>query len=283
MWTDAQRIAALLALATLLACERGPAPETRRDDARGAASTVALLTDGSAFAGTNARGQVALLVGAAAGRPVSPLAAEPTLERVLAPVAKRVARETGGAARANVREPACRKKGRPVATALAAHADLVYRVRLDAKTTTRAATDADREDLGRKGGLGGMLAGVVGGRPDTVFETRLDGAIERTTFAGAPATSRQPIRWIVRALGRKGTPPPLDVREAVSTALARMDPPPAPRWDALARSFVNGGCPLLGYAVADAFVDDPIVDDDRDAAGARGGVESKDDNEARTS
>ena len=96
-----------------------------------------------------------------------------------------------------------RRKRRPIATALAERADTILRIRLDAKTTARPATDAERKEL-----AGSRLAGVlssVGLGDDTVYETKLDGTIERTTFPGSPTTARQRVKWSGRRLGSTRT------------------------------------------------------------------------------
>jgi hypothetical protein len=213
---------------------------------------AALVMHGSAFDAA-ARDDVSRLVGEVTGRTVQTIAEEPTVERVAKVAAGRFDATVARAARADVRDTSCRKRARSVVTAVSERAEVIVRIHLDARTTTRPATDEERGELGRKSGLAGMLPGR--GR-DTLHETFLDGWLERTTFPGSTATVRRQIRWRDRRLGTTTEAPPPRVRDAIAPAFEELPAPAAARWDAVARALVTGGCPVLGDAVAHTFIDD---------------------------
>ena len=215
---------------------------------------VVVVVRGSAFAAPAARDEAASVAHEQTGRPVRTIGDEPPVDRVIQQSGTRTERTVARAARAEARNGGCQKKGRPFATALAERADTIVRVRLDAKTTARPATDAERKELAASR-LAGVLSSVGLG-DDTVYETKLDGTVERTTFPGSPTTARQRVRWSGRRLGSKDAPPPPSVREAMTKALAAMPAPTPARWDQIARTLVSGGCPVLGAAVADTFLED---------------------------
>ena len=216
---------------------------------------VVLVLEGSAFDTEAAREQAAHLAREHCGRSARAVAAEPPVEKVIQAAGARLERSVARAARAESRDGNCRKKGRALATAVAERADTILRIRLDAKTTSQPATDADRKALGGTAGLAGVLS-AVGLGDDTVYETKLDGTIERTTFPGSTATARQRVRWSGRRLGDKDVAPPASVGEALAQALSAMPAATAARWEPIARGLVSGGCPVLGSAVADTFLDD---------------------------
>jgi hypothetical protein len=213
---------------------------------------VAVLLDGSAFKDAAAREAVVTMIGERAGRPARVLPGEPTANAVLQPIAKRTARERGSY---DWREPPCAKRARALLPAIAGGAELVVRVRLDVKTTARPATAADRKALADVGGR--ALAAVGLGSDDTVVETRIDGSVERTTFAGSPKTTRETVHWTGKRLAAKASVDAGDVRTAAGVALERMGAAPAPHFDALAQSLVTADCPFLAYAVATTLVAEP--------------------------
>jgi len=126
-------------------------------------------------------------------------------------------------------------------------------VRLDARTTARPATDAERKELGASG-FGAMLS-AVGLGDDTLYETKLEGTVERVTFPGAAITAKQRVKWTGRRLGRKDAAPPPTIGEALTKALDTMPAMQTPRWESLARGFIGGGCPVLGATIAATFLD----------------------------
>src|SRR5262249_16664438 len=146
-----------------------------------------------------------------------------------APIAK--------AARAEARGDRCKAKGRSPATAIAERSDVILRIKLDAHTTARPATDADRKQLGGSG-FGATLS-AAGLGDDPVYETKLDGTVERVTFPGTVATAKQRVKWTGRRLGRKDIVPPPTVAEALGEALDAMPAPSAAKWESLARGFVT--------------------------------------------
>jgi hypothetical protein len=214
---------------------------------------VALLMHGSALDAPGARDEVSRLIGDATGRTVQTIVEEPPVERVAKTAVERFDASVARAARADARDASCRKRARSIATAVSERAEIIVRVHLSARTTTRPATDEERENLGRKPVLAGMLS--ARGR-DTLHETFLDGWIERTTFPGSTATVRRQIRWRDRRLGTATEAPPPRVRDAIAPAFDELPAPAPARWDAVARALVTGGCPVLGDAVARTFVDD---------------------------
>ena len=248
-------IARLLVCAALMwaGCTPTPAPVDPTMAAPAPPGVVVVLR-GSAFENPATRDEATQVANAQTGRPARAIVEEPPLERVIQSKSSRAERAVARAARNEARSASCLKKGRPFATALAEGADTIVRIRLDAKTTSRPATDAERKELAASR-LAGVLSSVgLGG--DTVYDTKLDGTVERTTFPGAPATARQRVKWSGRHLGPKGTPPPPSVGDAISKALAAMPAPATARWDQIARGLVSGGCPVLATAVADTFLDD---------------------------
>src|SRR5262249_52386244 len=78
--------------------------------------------------------------------------------------------------------------------------------------------------------------------------------------------------------------PSIDVCDALTAALAGMPPLPDARWEAVARTLIIGGCPVLGSAGADAFVDDQATLRrlHAAAAGEQPGTGSKHDHSAPT-
>lgn len=246
-----------LAVAALLccaACTTTPSPVEQQPATAEAPGTV-LLLQGSAFDAAPAREEARQLAAAESGRPARVIADDTPLERVVHPAAARLDRTVARNARAEAKDAGCRKKGRALATAVAEHADTILRIKLDTTTTARAATDADRKTLGTSNGISGMLS-AVGLGDDTVYERKLDGTVERTTFPGATSTAKHRVHWSGRFLGKKDAPPPSGIHDALAAALAAMPRATAPRWDPVARGLVAGGCPVLGTAVADAFFDD---------------------------
>ena len=241
----------LAVLALAAACQLGPTRSGSGNDPAEHAA-VALLLDGSALRETAAREAVTTIATERMGSPVRVLAGEPTASGVLQPIAKRSARERGDY---DWREPACAKRARPLVPALAGAANVVLRVRLDAKTTTRPATDADRKVLGN--GMGRALAAVGIGADAVVVDTRIDGFVERTTFPGSPKTTREKVKWTGKRLAKEGGLAAEDVRTATAAALGRMPAAPAPRFDALSRTLAANDCPFLAYAVATTLVTDP--------------------------
>ncbi len=235
-------------LGIVAGCPRTP-PSVPPIDTAAAPSqpTVAVLVEGHAFASAAARDAIAALFQERTGRPVRLFTTEPSQPVVLQSVAKRALRKGDGY---DWREPACRRRVRPLLPVIAAGADVVFRVRLDAVTTTRPATNTDRTELGD--GVSRMLAAVgIDGRGH-VIETRLDGTVERTSFPGVATTHRKPVRWTGRRLGTDDAVAGADVRAAVGAAMALLPKAPEPRLDALARDLVAKGCPFLAYAVSDS-------------------------------
>ena len=242
----------LLAALILAGCAPGNSPIARpAPELPG----VVLVLQGSAFNAQATREEATQVASEQTGRPARAVVKEPSLERVIQSAAGKLDRTVARAARAEARSVTCQKKGRSAATAVAEHAETILRVRLDAKTTARPATETERKDLARSG-IAGVLS-AVGLGDDTLYETKLDGTIERTTFPGSPTTAKQRIRWTGRRLGSKDAPPPPTVREALAKALTAMPKPGAPRWETVARNLVSGGCPVLGVAVAETFLDGP--------------------------
>jgi hypothetical protein len=234
----------------------GCTPTNAPVDAAGGASrphAVVLVLEGSAFRAAETRDEAVRVTSEHTGRPAHAIAEEPPIDRVVESAAAKLERAVARAARGEARNAACKKKGRAPATAIAERAETILRVRLEARTTSRPATDAERKALGGSGFVG-MLS-VVGLGDDTVYETKLDGTVERVTFPGQPTAARQRVRWTGRRLGGKDAAPPPTVREALAKALAAMPAPAAPRWDAVARGLVSGGCPVLGATVAETFLD----------------------------
>lgn len=76
-----------------------------------------------------------------------------------------------------------------------------------------------------------------------IRERRVDGELIATTFGREPGSRRLPIR----AEGRS-----LDVAKVVAGAVAALESPAYPHWDALARQLLARGCPLAALAVYDA-------------------------------
>jgi hypothetical protein len=248
--------AIVLALAIVLAagCARPPKP-AEPTAALERAGTVLILT-GSAFATPAAREEARALLAQTTGRPARVLAEEPAMEHVTQPAASRLDRTVARAAATDARDARCRKQTRSIVAAVAERGDAVLRIRLDAKTTARPATDREREQLGRKAGAAGILSAIGVGVGDTLYETTLTGQVERTTFPAETATARRKIHHVIRALARSDETPPPRVGEAVAAGLAAMRAPAPTKWDAVARGLVSRGCPVLATAVADAFLDD---------------------------
>jgi hypothetical protein len=246
------RTVALVAVAALAGCLKLPEPAAP-DHTAELQPAIALLADGTAFDAPGARERLVALLSESTGRPVRILTTDPPAEAVLKPIAKPQRSELG---HYPWREPRCTKKARPMLTAIAARAEAIYRVRLNATVTTREATDDDRVKLAHTDGAHHLLGAVGIGRPDTVFETRLEGTIERTTFPGVATVQRQRVHVDDRRLGRASEPPPIDLRTAVGGALAAMPPAAAPKWDGVARWLSSKGCPFAAFAVSDTLVSD---------------------------
>jgi hypothetical protein len=210
---------------------------------------TALILRGTALDAADARQDAVGFVGGATGRPVRLLANEPAVERVAKAAAERFEGDVARAARADARDAACRRKARSIATAVAERADVIVRLAIDARTTARAASAAERREL-RESRLALPSSG------DTLYETTFDGTVERTTFPGRVTTVRQKVRWTDRQLGSSDAPPTPRMRKALAAAFALLPEPAAARWDAVARALVTGGCPVLGDAVAETFIDD---------------------------
>lgn len=211
-----------------------------------------LVLRGAAFRAAAARDDAAAFVERATGRTVQVLADEPSVDRVAKAAAERFDAEVARAARTDARDAACRKKARSIATAVAERAEVIVRLTLDAKTTARAASPAERKDLRETSGLATVLS--AGG--DTLYETTFEGTVERTTFPGSIATVRQTVRWTDRQIAAADAPPTPRVRKALAAAFSTLPAPTSSRWDAVARALVTGGCPVLGDAVAATFIDD---------------------------
>jgi hypothetical protein len=214
-----------------------------------------LLLRGSAFDSSAVRDEARQLAATETRRPARVIVDDAAFERVVQPAASRLDRSVAQTARAEAKDARCRKRGRALATAVAEHADTILRVTLDATTTSRPATDADRKALGSTAGFSGVLS-AVGLGDDTLYERKINGTVERTTFPGTTTTAKQRVRWRAQFLGKKNVAPPSGVREALAEALASMPRPAPTRWDPLARGLVSGGCPVLAIAVADTFLDD---------------------------
>jgi hypothetical protein len=245
----ALRIAAVAALLAIVVAGCTPPAPVETSSSPAARGTVIVL-QGSAFQSARTRETAVRVAGDVTSRPAHAIADEPPFERVTRPLERGVGTATLDAS--------CRKRGRSVATAIAEHADVVVRIRLDARTTARPATDADRTDLGTGSSFDDVLSAVAGRRADTVYETTLDGTVERTTFAGAVASERRPVRWIDRRLGTAEHAPVIDVDEALRHAFAGFASADPARWEPIARGLV-AGCPLLAIAVADGAIDDPAA------------------------
>jgi hypothetical protein len=237
-----------------MGCSRSPAPVDPTAD-RGP-RVAAVILQGSAFDTTDARDEASRLVAESTGLPVRLIAHEPPMERVTQPAAARFDRSIATAARADARDVTCRQKGRAVVTAVAERAATIVRIRLDAKTKTRRASESDRAALARKSGAAGVFTALGLGVGDTVHETTLDGFVERTTFPGPTATVRRRMHVIDRRLGAHDDAAPPRLRDALAPALAAMPPLRSNQWDVVARTLVTNGCPVLGTAVADAMLDD---------------------------
>ncbi len=253
MRTAGHRSAAILAAILWTGCTQGRAPVDRAEPAR---PGVAVVLRGSAFDRASARDDVVQLVHEVTSRPAHAIAEDPSMDGILERAAARLDKSVARAARADARDPACRKKGRTVATAVAEHAEMLLRVHLDAIVTSHDATDEERAELAPKAGVDGMLSAMGLDGKVMVYETSLEGTIERTTFPGTTTAVKQRVRWSGRRLGPRDDAGPAGMREAVARALAAMPPAAPPRWDAVARSLVTTGCPVLGTAVAETFLDD---------------------------
>jgi hypothetical protein len=226
----------------------GPEPTATSPERPG----VALLLRGSAFETASAREDARRLVGEVTARTVQEIGEEPAVDRVAKEAAGRFDASVARAARADARDSSCRKRARSIATAVSERAEVIVRIQLASRTTTRPATEAEREDLGRRPGIAGML----GRAGDTLHETVLEGYVERTTFPGATATVRRQIRWRDRRLGTPIEAPAPRVGDALAPAFEELPAPASARWDAVARALVTGGCPVLGDAVAQTFIAD---------------------------
>jgi len=247
------RVLAVSVALVWVACTATP-PPVERNVAAPVAPGVALLLSGSAFDTPASRDEATALASERTGRPALIMKEEPTVEDVIQGAASRLDRSVARTARAEVRKVRCRKKGRPIAAAIGARVDSILRIRLDAETTSHPATAEERNEL-----AGSRFAGIlaaVGLGDGTVYETTLDGTLERTTFPGSPATARQPVRWSVRRLGNMDVMPPVTVREALAATLDVLPAPAAARWEPIARGLVSSGCPVLGTAVAETFLED---------------------------
>src|SRR5262249_50252307 len=141
-------------------------------------------------------------------------------------------------------------------TAVGEHAEMLLRVQLDATVTSHEASAEERADLAPKSGFDGMLSSMGLDGKVMVYETSLDCTVERTTFPGTTTVVKQRVRWSGRHLGLRDERTPAGVRDAVGRALAAMPAAAAPRWDTVARALVTNGCPVLGTAVAETFLDD---------------------------
>jgi hypothetical protein len=187
--------------------------------------TVVVL-QGSAFREAAARDEAVRVAGERTARPAHAITEEPPVQRVVETSAAKLEAPIAKAARAEARGDKCKTKGRSPVTAMAERSDVIVRVKLEARTTARPATDADRKQLGGSG-LGAMLS-AVGLGDDTVYETKLDGTVERVTFPGAVTTAKQRVKWTGRRLGRKDAAPPPSVGEALGKRSTRC-PPCRPR------------------------------------------------------
>ena len=252
-WWRSHRGLATVAALAWAGCTSAP-PPVEQGAAAPEPPGVVLVLRGSAFEAPSAREEAEQLAGEQVGRPTRGVTEEASAERIIQNGAARLDRSVARTARAEARNDGCVKKGRALATAVAERANTILRIRLDAKTASHPATEAERKELGESA-LSGVLAAVGLGEV-TVYETQLDGTIERTTFPGSPTTARQRIRWSGRRLGKKDVTPPVSVRDALAQAIAKLPAPAPARWEPIARGLVSGGCPVLAVAVADTFLDD---------------------------
>jgi hypothetical protein len=245
------RIAFAAAALACAGCAASPGP----NDPRPGPQVAVVILQGSAFDTSDAREETSRVVAETTGLMVRLVTQEPAMERVTQPAASRFDRSVAAAARTDALSVSCRKKSRSIVTAVAERAAMIVRIRLDAKTKSRRASPADRATLARKSGAAGVFTALgLGG--DTVHETTLDGTVERTTFPGVTTTVRKKAHTAERRLAARDDAAPRPLREALAPALAAMPPPKANRWDVVARGLVTGGCPVLGAAVADVFLDD---------------------------
>lgn len=221
-----------LAVATLLCagCTPSPAPV----DPTAGRHPVVVVLRGSAFNAPGSRDEASRAVAEATGLPVRVIEQEPAMERVTEPAAAGFDRAVARPARQDARDAGCRKKTRSIVTAVTERGAMIVRIRLDARTDTRQ-------------------------------RARLDGTVERTTFPDKPSTARQRVQAADRRLGETGDAPP-QLRDALARAFAAMPAPRPNRWDTVARTLVAGGCPVLGTAVADTFVDEANARSVRTAA-----------------
>jgi hypothetical protein len=245
-------IAAVLTALLGVACSPTAPPVASNPRTAEVRGTVVVL-QGSAFREAATRDEAVQIAGERTVRPAHAIGDEPPVQRVIESNAAKLEGPIAKAARAEARGDKCKAKGRSPATAIAERSDVILRMKLEGHTTARPATDADRKQLGRSG-FGAMLS-AVGLGDDTVYETKLDGTVERITFPGAVTTAKQRVKWTGRRLGRKDTAPPPTVGEALGKALDAMPALPAAKWESLARGFVTGGCPVLGATVGATFLD----------------------------
>jgi hypothetical protein len=245
-------IAVVLSGLVAVACTPTAPPVASTPRTAEARGTVVVL-QGSAFREAASRDEAVRVAGERTARPAHAITEEPPVQRVVETSAAKLEAAIAKAARAEARGDKCKAKGRSPVTAMAERSDVIVRVKLEARTTARPATDADRKQLGATG-LGAMLS-AVGLGDDTVYETKLDGTVERITFPGAVTTAKQRVKWTGRRLGRKDATPPPSVGEALGKALDAMPAVPAAKWESLARGFVTGGCPVLGATVGATFLD----------------------------
>jgi hypothetical protein len=245
-------ITAVLTGLVALACTPTAPPVVSNPRTAEVRGTVVVL-QGSAFREAAARDEAVQIAGERTARPAHAIGDEPPVQRVVESSAAKLEAPIAKAARAEVRGDKCKTKGRAPATAIAERSDVILRVKLDARTTARPATDAERKELGASR-FGAMLS-AVGLGDDTLYETKLDGVVERVTFPGAVTTAKQRVKWTGRRLGRKDTVPAPTVGEALGKALDAMPSVPAPKWESLARSLVTSGCPVVGATVGATFLD----------------------------
>jgi hypothetical protein len=223
--------------------------------ARQALPAAVVVLQGSAFESAGARDEATRLVAEATGLPVRVIAQEPAMERVTQPAAARIDPAVATAAREDARDAACRKKARSIATAVAERGAIIVRVRLDARTTARPASDAERRELRERSGAAGVLSAVGIAVGDTVHQATFEGTIERTTFPGQTSTVRRKVHGVDRQLAGRGDAPSVRPGEALARALAALPAARPNRWDAVARTLVTRGCPVLATAVADVWLD----------------------------
>jgi hypothetical protein len=245
-------IATVLTGLLAAACTPTALPPASNPHAAEVRGTVDVL-QGSAFREAAARDEAVKIAGERTGRPAHAIGEEPPVQRVVEASAAKLEAPIAKAARAETRGDKCKTKGRAPATAIAERSDVIVRVKLDARTTARPATDADRKQLGGSG-FGAMLS-KVGLGDDTFYETKLEGTVERVAFPGSITTAKQRVKWTGRRLGRKDTAPPTTVAEALGKALDAMPAVPAAKWESLARGLVTGGCPVLGATMGATFLD----------------------------